>query len=290
MQPDRDAADRRTRVSRLFVYPLKSAGGIALDRAELDALGVRHDRRWMLLDGAGRFISQRRHPRMALLRPRLEGDRVAVEADGLEPLVLPRPAVAGGTPMTVDLWGRPARALDCGRPAAERISSWLGEPVRLVYMPPELARPVNAAFAVDHGDRVALADGYPLHLLTASAIDLLNGRLATPLDVRRFRPNIVVEGAPPHAEDGWRLIRVDGVILHVVKPCARCTVTTTDQDTAAQGREPLRTLATYRRWDGAVHFGQNLIHEGPGELRVGSAVEVLQRRDPVPPIPVPADT
>lgn len=290
MQPDRDAADRRARVSRLFVYPLKSAGGIVLDRAELDALGVRHDRRWMLLDGSGRFISQRRHPRMALLRPRLEADRVIVEADGLELLVLPRPAIPGGAPTTIDLWGRSARALDCGAPAAEWFSAWLGESVRLVYMPPELARAVDPGFAVGRGDRVALVDGYPLHMLTASAIDLLNRRLATPLDVRRFRPNIVVEGAPPHAEDGWRVIRIGGIVLHVVKPCARCTVTTTDQDTAAQGREPLRALATYRRWEGAVHFGQNLIHEGPGELRVGSAVEVLQRRDPVPPIPVPAGT
>jgi uncharacterized protein YcbX len=148
-------------------------------------------------------------------------------------------------------------------------------------MPPDTVRPVD----VDHagpGHRVGFADGYPLLLLSEGSLDELNRRLEAPLPMDRFRPNVVVDGCGPHAEDRWRRLRVGDVEMRVVKPCSRCSITTVDQATAARGPEPLATLADYRLAGGKVLFGQNLVHESRGTLRVGDVVEVLESGRPVP--------
>jgi hypothetical protein len=180
-------------------------------------------------------------------------------APELEPVrVLGRPLVAAAVASEADAW----------------LGRFLGHEARLwrVHEP----RPVNPKYAVSPADRTGFADGYPLLLLGQASLDDLNARLARPVPVDRFRPNLVLAGAPAFAEDAWRRIRVGEIELAVVKPCARCVITTTDQRTAARGREPLRTLAGYRRApDGKVLFGQNAIHLSTGVMRAGDVVSVL---------------
>ena len=166
-------------------------------------------------------------------------------------------------------------AVDQGQEASDWFRGFLGVPCRLVGMADEHVRPTGRRLRP--GDQVSFADSYPLLLISEASLEDLNARLAAPLPMDRFRPNIVVSGCPPYAEDGWRTVRAGAVGLDVMKPCVRCVITTTDQQTAQRSTEPLRTLATYRRdADGGVIFGQNLLHHGPGALRVGDPVEVLE--------------
>ncbi|HMK72199.1 MAG TPA: MOSC domain-containing protein, partial [Myxococcaceae bacterium] len=151
---------------------------------------------------------------------------------------------------------------------------YLGQPVRLVHIGTSFQRPLNPDYVPEGGD-VGFADGYPLLVLSDASVAELNRRLAEPLPMNRFRPNLVVTGCPAFAEDAWKRIRVGEVVLHIVKPCERCAITTVDQATGEQGKEPLATLATFRRYGGGVAFGQNAVHQGPGRIRVGDAVELL---------------
>jgi uncharacterized protein YcbX len=155
------------------------------------------------------------------------------------------------------------------------LSAALGTECGLVHMPESTLRQVDQAYAAP-GERVAFADAFPLLLLTTASIDELNRRLDKPVTVRRFRPNLLVSSAQPHAEDTWLRIRIGSVEMRLAKPCARCAITTVDPDTGIAGKEPLRTLATYRSRAGKVFFGQNAIHAGAGTLRVGARVEVLE--------------
>jgi len=263
-------------LAAIFVYPVKSAAGIALDAVELDAFGPRHDRRWLVVDPAGRFMTQRRHPRLALIQPTLGPDTLVLDAPGMPRLTLPLHPPAAAVER-VRIWSDDVDAQTAGDEAAHWVSTFLGTPCRLVHMPDSSMRRVSLRYGRP-GDRVAFADAYPLLLLSAESLDALNARLAEPLPVNRFRPNLVIRGVgEPHAEDRWRRIRVGSVELEVVKPCARCVITTIDQAAARRaGKEPLRTLATYRRGPkGGVLFGMNAIHRTRGTLRVGDTVEVL---------------
>ncbi|MFL5546924.1 MAG: MOSC domain-containing protein, partial [Gemmatimonadales bacterium] len=160
-----------------------------------------------------------------------------------------------------------------GEPAARWFSEFLGIPCSMVHMPAESLRPTNPAYDPS-GSRVSFADAYPLLLISEESLADLNGRLAQPLPMNRFRPNLTVSGGGPFAEDRWSRVEIGSVVLNLVKPCDRCVITTTDQTTTERGVEPLRTLATYRKVDGKVYFGQNAVHEAPGRLRVGDAVSV----------------
>ena len=274
--PDGQAPPAPATLAAIHIDPVKSAAGIPLDAVELDAFGPRHDRRWLVVDPAGRFMTQRRHPRLALIRPTLGPDTLTLDAPGMPRLTLPLEPPAGAVER-VRIWKDEVVARPAGDEAARWLSTFLGTPCRLVYMPDTGVRQVSLRYGRP-GDRVAFADAYPVMLLSAESLDALNARLAEPVPVNRFRPNLVVCGVgEPHAEDRWRRIRVGSVELDVVKPCARCVITTIDQTTARRtGKEPLRTLATYRRGpDGGVLFGMNAIHRTRGTLRVGDAVEVL---------------
>ncbi len=274
--PTPAAGDAAPRVTGLFIYPLKGARGIPVEAAELDAVGFRHDRRWMVVDDAGEFVSQRTRPRLALIRPALMDGLLVLEAPGLPALELPRDPTGGGTE-PVRVWNDTLAATSAGEAADRWISAYLGEQARIVGFAPDAIRPVDPRYARRATDRVAFVDAYPCLLITQASLDLLNERLAAPLPMNRFRPNLVVGGTSPHAEDGWRRIHVGDVVFDVVKPCARCTVTTVDQRTAVAAEEPLRTLATYRKTGSKVLFGQNLIHERPGMVHVGARVEVEGR-------------
>lgn len=258
----------------LYVYPIKSAAGISLDSARVDERGIRLDRRWMVVDENGTFVSQREAPRLALIQVSAYQDGLTVKAPGMPSLELPLvPESKKRTLATV--WGDAVESLRVGERADRWFGEFLGARCRLVYLPDDSVRPVDPDYG-QPGDRVGLADGFPFLLISEASLDDLNERLEQPLPMNRFRPNLVVRGCEPFAEDGWRRVRVGEIEFRVVKPCARCVIATVDQATAATGKEPLRTLATYRKVGSNVLFGQNLIHDSTGgSLRVGDAVEVL---------------
>jgi uncharacterized protein len=258
------------RLSGLTVYPIKSARGIGLNRAELDEFGLHYDRRWMVIDEAGEFISQRSHPRLALVVPSLGDGKLRVDAPGMSTLELPIDPLPSVTTV-VTIWDDRCAATWQGENPARWFSEFLGCAASLVHMPRTSMRPANPAYAPE-GTRVSFVDAYPLLLISEASLADLNQRLSVALPMNRFRPNLMVAGAEPYDEDRWTVIDISGISFTVVKPCERCVITTTDQMTAHRGIEPLRTLATYRRVQGKILFGQNLVHQGAGELRVGDPV------------------
>ena len=261
------------RLTGLNIYPIKGARGIALDDSDVDEFGLRYDRRWMVVDETGMFLSQRGHPRLALVVPSIGDGVLQVDAPGMPTLRTPlHPKDVVATSVTV--WDDTCQATWVGDRAAEWFSDFLGSPCSLVHMADQVVRPANPAFAPP-GVRVGFADAFPFLLISEESLVDLNRRLADPLPMNRFRPNLVVAGGAPYGEDGWRRIEIGGLRLQVVKPCERCLVTTTDQATGERGKEPLRTLATYRKVGGEVMFGQNVVHEGPGRMRVGDPVRRL---------------
>jgi hypothetical protein len=262
------------RLAALNVYPLKGAAGIALESWPLSALGLEYDRRWMLVTPEGMFLTQRDFPRLCLVRTEIAPPDLILSAPGLSPLQTPL-APTQGASLQVAVWRDRCQAL-LPDPEADRwCTEALGTACRLAWMPEASARVVDPRYD-QLNRRVGFADAFPFLLIGTASLEELNRRLADPLPMNRFRPNLVVDGSSPFGEDCWRRIRVGAVEFDVVKPCARCVVTTTDQSTGQRGQEPLRTLATFRRVGNEVHFGQNLIHHGLGQLAVGDPIEVLE--------------
>ena len=232
------------RLTGINIYPIKSASGIALSQWETDAFGLRYDRRWMVIDESGTFITQRTHARMALVRVKVDGGVLQIDAPGMPTLETPlRPPAAVLTEVVVWNFAGPSTWL--GEEAALWFTAFLGTTCSLVHMGDDVVRPANPLFAPE-ATRVSFADGYPILLISEESLADLNDRLSLPIPMNRFRPNLVVAGAAPYAEDGWEAIEIGGMTLRVVKPCPRCAITTTDQVTGERGREPLRTLATHR--------------------------------------------
>lgn len=265
------------RLGALYRYPLKSGMGEALAHSPLDALGLHGDRRWMLVDAdSGRFLSQRLLPQLALLQARWQGDEcLQLQAPGMPALKVGVPA-ADAPLRDTELWGRALRVPDAGDVAAQWFEHWLGRPCRLLYQPEARARQVDARYAA--GERTAFTDGFPLLLIGQGSLDALSAEVGRPLAALRFRPNLLIEGAEPYAEDGWKRIRIGAVELRLVKPCSRCIVTCVDPLSGQRDadREPLQSLRRTRQRDGEVFFGQNCLHSGAGLLQVGAPVEVLE--------------
>jgi uncharacterized protein YcbX len=259
-------------LSAIHVYPIKSCGGLSVTAWEVDAFGLCFDRRWMLVTPRGEFLTQRELPALALVRVAIAPPHLHVTAPGV-PDLLTSLAPQGGRPVATEVWGDPLRSVAPDHKADEWFSEYLGYEVLMVYVPDTVVREVDRDYAPD-GGRTGFADGFPFLLAGEASLADLNARLTTPLPMNRFRPNLVVSGCAPFAEDGWRRIAVGAIPMQVVKPCARCVVTTTDQATGRRGDEPLRTLATFRRQGNKVLFGQNLVHYGLGRLEVGDEVRI----------------
>jgi uncharacterized protein YcbX len=258
---------RELTLTALHVYPIKSAAALSPSEWELDGFGLEHDRRWMVVDTAGKMISQRTHPRLALVRPSVGEGTLRIEAEGMPALELPlRPApVISATSI---VWDDRCRTTWAGESAARWFSDFLDAECSLVYMPTETLRLANPDYA-PAGTQVSFADAYPFLLLSEESLADLNGRMREPLPMNRFRPNLVFRGGEAFEEDRLTAFDLGPLHFRAVKPCDRCVVTTTDQATGGRGVEPLRTLATYRKRDGQVYFGQYLVHSGRGRLRIG---------------------
>jgi uncharacterized protein len=260
------------RLSGLNLFPIKSCRGIAVSQAEVTRRGLARDRRWMIVDESGAFMTQRDFPEMTHVRTGLDGETLVLSHRERGELRLPVSLDAGAR-REVQVWSSrvPAVAHDEG---SAWVSGVLGRRCQLVYMPDDVERAVNPLRGRP-GDVVSFADGYPFLLIGQGSLDDLNRRMAAPLPMIRFRPNLVIEGAAAFAEDGWPRVRIGDISFRNAKPCERCVITTVDPETGIKGSEPLRTLASYRAWDGAVLFGVNLIAENTGTLRLGDPVQAL---------------
>ena len=261
-------------IAEIRIYPVKGLRGISLDQAVVEPWGLEHDRRWMVIDAQGKFVTQRQIPAMAVVGAELLPDGLRLTAPGRDPLGIAIPGADAET-LAVIVWDDDVAARAAGPGADRWISQALGTACRLVHMSdPALARPVDPDFA-DASDRVSFADGFPLLVTNVASLDDLNGRLPRRASMDRFRSNLVVRGAEPWDEDAWRHLRVGAIQFDAVKDCARCAVPTVDQETGVKDEdaEPMRTLARFRRKaQGRIIFGQNLIPRGVGTLRVGDPV------------------
>ena len=277
-------------ISALNVYPVKGLKGIPLTEARCTDRGIEHDRRWMVVDRQGQFLSQREQPQMATVWTEIQDGALSLSAPDVGEVLVPlRPG--GGSKVRVQVWRSTCDAIAVSKEADEMLSSYLGLDCALVFMPDESARYSNPEFG-GQGKRVGFADGYAYLLTNEASLADLNAKLLAKdhaaLPMNRFRPNIVVSGATAFAEDDWGDLRFaplgpldsglhgnDSAVLRTAKPCGRCQVTTTDQTTGeVRGPEPLATLATYRDSEFGVRFGMNLVTVREGTIRVGDTVEL----------------
>ncbi|CCH55565.1 MOSC domain containing protein [Fibrisoma limi BUZ 3] len=271
-------------IQNLYLYPIKSLGAVSVTEAIVDEKGFRYDRRYMLVDPAGQFITQRSNHHMALIDVTLADDTIRVwhrarPDNVLELPVTPRQPT--GT-MLVNIWGSHGVQAVTVSDAADRwFSEALDLPCRLVYMPETTRRAIDTDYA-HNGEAVSFADGYPYLFIGQASLNYLNQQLDEPLSMARFRPSIVVAGSTANEEDAWAHIRIGDVDFYGVKPCARCVLTTIDPATGEKGKEPLKTLATYRQWKHKILFGQNVLvrPDTTGVVRVGQSIDVISRREP----------
>lgn len=275
------------RIASLHLYPAKSCRGIALERADVLGTGLAcdgvRDREWMIVDARGHLVTQRESPRMTGIAWRIVDGRAQMRVPGHDWL---EPARYGAS-RDVVVWRSQVRGHDAGDNAAAQLSAHLDQLVRLVRFDDSVPRLCNPEFAGDSGATTLFADGYPLLVIGSASLDDLNERLgdrgAMPVPMNRFRPSLVVDGLDPYDEDHLETLSTGTVVIRPVKPCTRCIMTTTDQDTGARADEPLLTLSSYRTdaaFDG-ITFGMNAIVEAPpgATLRVGDALEATYRFD-----------
>jgi uncharacterized protein YcbX len=259
----------------ISLYPVKSLRGYSTAHANVERMGLENDRRLMVVDPQGMFLTQREHARMALIRPVLSAETISLSAPGM-----PEASFAlrkEGETLSVEIWSSSGvAAIDQGSQPAEWLSDFLKMPARLVRMATGYQRKVSPDFAVQQDDHVSFADGFPILLVSQESLDDLNSRLESPIPMDRFRPNLVVSGTSPFAEDNWKRVRIGELELALVKPCARCNVPGIDQESAISSKEPNATLAKYRKINGKIMFGVNVIPLSTGQLSVGDSVEILE--------------
>jgi uncharacterized protein YcbX len=267
-------------LASIHIYPLKSCAPLPLDAASVQRRGIAHDRRWLVVDADNRFITARQYPRLTLIRATADDKGLHLAAPEMPTLRVDIPD-ANTSRLAITIWDDRVAPLPADARANVWISEFLGQPCSIAYMDDACVRATDPDWSTP-GDEVSFADGYPLLLISQAAVDHLNERLHTRVPALRFRPNLLIEGTEPHAEDEWQRIRIGGIEFDVVKPCIRCVFTTVDFFTGAfdPSGEPLRTLIKYRRTPKGVAFGQNLIPRGEGVLRTGDPVTVLQMARP----------
>lgn len=263
------------KIQDIFIYPVKSLGGIR--RSECKALqrGFEHDRRWMLVDHSGKFITQRVEHSLALLNTEITGNIAHIYCkDEPKQKIALNFDHAIGRNIAVTIWNDDVTAVHLSDEADEWFSDFLRKPCKLVFIPETGRRPVDPKYA-ERNEQVSFADAFPYLLISQASLDDLNRRLPQPVPMDRFRPNLVVSDTDSFAEDTWAEIKIGEVHFTVAKPCARCILTTVDQETGKRGKEPLQTLSSYRTSDNKVLFGQNLIALNEGIIRENDAIEII---------------
>ena len=269
-------------LSDLYLYPVKSLAGIRVKQWPVTATGLLHDRKWMLIDSENCFLSQRKLPKMALIKPSLVNDLLILDAPNMPSLSIPLYPVGGNTVQTT-IWHDQCQSKTVSAEANKWFSRFLGRPCQLVYQPESNIRSVDPDYATDN-DQVSYADGFPFLIATTASLANLNESMSQSLSMQRFRPNLVISGCHAYAEDSWREINVDSITFKLPKPCSRCSVPGINPETAHLEKETLSRLNQLRNWKNKVYFGQNAVHEQQGILSVGDRVEVIQTGDAQPPL------
>ena len=263
------------RISGLFIYPVKSLAGISLQESPLESMGLKYDRRWMLVTPDGLFLSQRKLPKMALIQTALDENGIlTLSMKGKSDHTVPATTSTSET-MPVRIWKDDLVVQKVGIESDLWLSEALGIDCHLVYINDETMRQCDLNYA-KKGDRTGFSDGFPMLLISEASLNDLNSRLDTPVEMRRFRPNIVVSGCDSFAEDSWKEFTISNTEMHGVKLCSRCILTTVDPNTGERtNREPLETLTSYRKMGNKVNFGLNVIHQRNGTIKVGDRLAGL---------------
>lgn len=269
-------------LSEINIYPVKSLAGISLTSWQVIKTGFLYDRKWMLIDSQGQFLSQRRLPKMALIKTALTDEQLILSAPDQIDLVLSL-TPSNGEEIISTIWHDQCAARSISQEADLWFSRFLETDCRLVYLPDEEIRPVDTKYA-QVTDQVAFSDGFPFLLIAENSLVALNQAMQLDLTMNRFRPNLVIAGCPAYAEDSWREILIGEINFRLPKPCSRCAVPTIDPETAQTGKEPLMTLNRLRKWQNKVYFGQNAIHNQCGTLSVGDSVQILLTGENQPPL------
>lgn len=261
-------------LSEINIYPIKSLGGISLNEAEIEEKGLQHDRRWMLIDEEGTFITQRKHFELALLQVDIAENIMTVShKKNLNHAISFSIDEETGESISVTVWDDRSTGFEVNTKVSNWFSEFLKMKVRLVKMASADRRLVDQRYA-SNNETVSFADGYPCLLIGQSSLNGLNEKLSIPIRMDRFRPNFVFTGGIPHVEDNFSTFFLGDVMFSAVKPCARCVLITIDQQNGLKGQEPLRTLAGYRTAGKKILFGQNLIHKGSGIIRLGDELRI----------------
>lgn len=259
-------------VSNLSIYPIKSCGEIIINHTRVEDFGLKDDRRWMVVDENGVMLTQRKVAEMCLIQPEITESGLILTAPSMKPLHVNYPIT---NKCRVSIWQDQCQAYDAGDEAANWLGNVLSKKCRLVYFSKDEFRQVDLDYA-NKGEKTAFSDGFPLLLISQASLDDLNNKLEIKITMNRFRPNIVVDGCLPFAEDSWSNIRIGTTTFRIVKPCSRCVIPNINPKTAKRETEPSKTLASYRKQDSKIFFGQNVIANGYGDIEVGMSVELLK--------------
>jgi hypothetical protein len=261
-------------LSEINIYPVKSLGGISLQSSEVEERGLKYDRRCVLVDEKNTFFTQRDYPQMALIKVSIEeeGLKLQHKTKNIEPLSIPF-SFRHSKKDKVIIWDDTVTGEFYNNQIDEWFSNIIGIKCHLVKMPESTQRTVDKKYA--ENKIVSFADGYPFMIIGQSSLDDLNSRMEIPLPMNRFRTNFVFTGGKPFEEDTWKKFKIGELTFEAVKPCARCVITTTDQETAERAEEPLLTLSKYRKIDNKVMFGMNLVCESAGQVMLGDKIELL---------------
>ena len=264
-------------LSQLNIYPIKSLGGISLQSAIVEERGLQYDRRWMLVDQQNNFITQRLHPKMALLKVEINNDLLTIKhkQNKLSPLTI-RPLPYDDEEIKVQIWDDNVTALKYNSDTNNWFTEAIGVKCSLVYMPDSTKRKVDPNYTTNKF--VGFADGYPFLIIGEESLNDLNKRLEEPVPMNRFRTNFVFNGGKSFDEDNWKIIKIGDMVFHSLKPCPRCVITTIDQNTGMKDKEPLKTLASFRQKDNMVMFGMNLVAEGTGKVNVGDEIKINETK------------
>lgn len=264
-------------ITSLFIYPIKSLAGISIKDSQVESRGLKFDRRWMLVDDNNQFITQRDHPKMAFLQPEITESSISVghRKQNIAPIIISLSEPLS-EPEMVTIWDDTCPAKEVSKEANDWFSKVLEMDCRLMYMHDTSIRQADQRYAINETDKVSFADGYPVLMVSEESMNQLNQKMGLNYSMERFRPNIVFKGGDPHQEDNLRKVQTGEVEFYGVKPCARCVLTTIDPRTTEQGKEPLKTLSTYRKLNNKILFGENFIPTKEGQIKLGDSLSILE--------------
>ena len=260
-------------VSSLSIYPVKSARGVSLKSMRLNSMGPECDRRWMVIDNSGAFVTQRKVPKMSQINIELIKSGIRLSADGFSSCFVTRQDKE--RVLTSSVWGAEVEGHDCGDDVALWLSDFLSKDCRLIYMPDNFKREVDNNFARNQ-ELLAFADGFPLLICSQASLDDFNNKLGYKISMNRFRPNIVISGNQAYAEDHWHTIAINGIEFSLVKPCSRCIIPSINPQTGVKEMAVNDALQAHRRRGQDTFFGQNALYNKLGTIQIGDEVKIVK--------------